>query len=179
MKNMKIGVKVSSQTMHKKRIKKTNKKHVKNKQNNANNKFGIKLGSIRNYLKSQAFYRLLVGLLTLIIVFVFIESGATPAKYDLKLGDVSNYDITAPRDIENYAKMEENARIAAENVEPVMKRIDNAAYNLLNKADEFFSSIEDAKENVEKRLEEQGVSINNWNYSEILQNSKYLKPRNC
>jgi putative nucleotidyltransferase with HDIG domain len=135
------------------------KKKIKNK----------KTGNVKEYLKSQAFHRILIGVATFVIVFVIVESGAAPVKYDLKLGQISNYDITAPRDIENYTKMEENARLAAKNVLPVIKKLDNATYNLLNKADEFMTAIDVARTNVEMRLQEQGISSRDWNYKEKLE----------
>ncbi|HHW30547.1 MAG TPA: HDIG domain-containing protein [Clostridiaceae bacterium] len=157
--------------MGKKRLRKTRESHNKINQNHAGNKFK----TIRQYLKSNNFYRLLIGLLTTLIVYVLIQSGAAPVKYDIKPGDISNYDITAPRDIENYAKMEENARKAAESVQPVIKRIENADYELLNKADEFISGIEGARLNVEKVLQEQGIGPGNRNYREKLQEAQTLE----
>lgn len=157
--------------MERKKLIKTKKSHNKPNQKH----FGNKIASIRQYLKSSRFYRLLFGLLTLLIVYVLIQSGASPVKYDIKPGDISNYDITAPRDIENYAKMEENARKAAESVQPVIKRIENADYELLNKADEFISGIEEARINVDKLLQEQGIARGNSNYKEKLQEAQTLE----
>jgi len=122
-----------------------------------------------NYFKSRTFQRLLIGLLTILIAFAIIENGAVPRKYKLVLGDKSPYDITATRDVENKLKTEENARVAAEAVPPVMKRLDNVPIDVLNTVDDFMTTIFNAKNNLEKSIKEQGIDKNHQDYKQKLE----------
>jgi len=130
---------------------------------------GKKRSSFRNYLKSIAFQRLIIGLITIFAAFSIILNGAIPRKYRLTLGDKSNYDITAPREIENKLKTEENARAAAEAVPPAMIKLDNVPIEVLNTADDFFTTINLVRESIERSIRSQNISENDRNYSEKLE----------
>lgn len=58
-------------------------------------------------------------------------------KYRLTLDTKSEYDITAPRDVINTIKTEQNAIAAAEAEEPVMKEIRDASIRVINKLTNF------------------------------------------
>jgi len=124
---------------------------------------------VRSFLKSKNFQNLLVGLITIVISFMVIESGAAPKKYNLKLWDKSQYDITAPRDIENTYKMMQNAREAADNVAPVMKRLDNIPIEVLYTANDFIFEIESARNSVSKNLQDKNITRKDRNYSTVLE----------
>ncbi|HHW49694.1 MAG TPA: HDIG domain-containing protein [Clostridiaceae bacterium] len=128
-----------------------------------------KSSGIRSFLRSKNFYNLLVGIFTIIISFMVIESGAAPKKYNLKLWDKSQYDITAPRDIENTYKMEQNAREAAESVTPVVKRLDNVPIEVLYAANDFIFEIESARNSVSKNLQDKNITKKDRNYNAALQ----------
>lgn len=112
-------------------------------------------GLIKTFLKSSAFQRILIGVLTITAVFAIIENGAIPKKYRLNLGDKSPYDITAPRDIVNKIKTEENARAKAEAVPAVMKRLDNVPIDVLNHFDDFLTIVEAGRKSKDNSRQEQ------------------------
>jgi putative nucleotidyltransferase with HDIG domain len=123
----------------------------------------------KNYFKSETFQRLLISILTILTAFIIVGNGALPKKYDLRVGDKSHYDISAPRDIENTIKTEEKALTAAEAVPSVMKRMENVPIDVLNEVDDFVTSIDYARKSVEKSLLDQGITRNNRNYNQRLE----------
>jgi len=127
---------------------------------------------IKNYLKSEVFQRLLIGILTILIAFIIIWNGALPKKYNLEIGYKSQYDISAPRDIENTVKTEKKALAAAEAVPPVMKRMEDVPIDVLNEVDDFMTGIDSARKGIEKSLADQGISRKDENYNEKLQNEQ-------
>lgn len=124
---------------------------------------------LKVYLRSKAFQRLLIGMVTILIAFLIIENGAAPKRYRLSLGGTSPYDITAPRDIENKLKTEEMAKAAAEAVPPVMTRLDNVPIDVLNTIDDFLTAVEDARKSVQKSLQDQGITRKDKDYKEKLE----------
>lgn len=124
---------------------------------------------LRTYLKSKTFQRILIGIITIAVAFIIIENGAIPKKYRLSLGESSNYDITAPRDIENKQKTMELAKAASDAVPPVMIRMDNVPIDILNSVSEFFTNVEDARKSVEKSLQDQGITKKDKDYRQKLE----------
>ena len=68
-----------------------------------------KVGLIQSFMKSKKSQKIFIFLVTGIIMFLIIQNGMSPVKYNLELNIPSFYDITAPRDIVNSLKTEENA----------------------------------------------------------------------
>lgn len=128
----------------------------------------ISQGTIKTYFKSSTFQRFLIGLVTLVVAFIIIESGAAPKKYKLNIGEKSTYDITAPRDIENKIKTESNAKAAEDKVIPVMKEIPNVSFDVLNDSEDFVNYIEKVRQGIEKNLQEKGLSKKDPAYAEQL-----------
>ncbi len=124
---------------------------------------------IRNYIKNKTFQKVLISIITIAVAFIIIVNGATPKKYKLELGQKSSYDITAPRDIENTLLTIELAEAAADDVPPVMLRLENVPIDLINAANDFMNEILTARQNVSKNLQEQGVTKNDPEYSQILE----------
>lgn len=122
-----------------------------------------------NYLKSSTFQRLLTGAMTLIIAFFIVVNGAIPKKYSLTLGARSVYDITATRDIENSMRTEQNAKAAAEAVTPVMIRMDDVPFDILNITDDFVASVEETRDSIDKSLREQGITSRDKSYKQKLE----------
>ena len=124
---------------------------------------------INNYFKSKAIQRALISAVTIIIAFFIIENGASPKKYKLSVGERSNYDITAPREIENHYLTEQLAEEAANAVPPVMMKLENVPIDTLNLSSEFFSEIITSRQSIINNLQEQGVTKNDENYVRILE----------
>lgn len=121
-----------------------------------------------SFFKNKTIQRVLIGLITIAISAVIIVNGAAPKKYRLELGERSKYDITAPRDIENVMLTEKFAGEAAENVTPVMERLDSVSIDIINTVNEFFNDIRSARQSLSSSLMEQGISSENENYQELL-----------
>lgn len=98
-----------------------------------------------------------------------IESGAAPQKYNLKLWDKSKYDISAPRDIENTYKMEQNAKAAVENVKPEMVKIENAPIEVIYNLNDFISEVELARSSINKNLQDQNITKKDKGYNAALE----------
>ena len=61
-------------------------------------------------IKRKSFQRLLSIGITLLALSAVVAYGAAPVKYKLNVGDISQYDIQAPRDINNTLKTKQNVR---------------------------------------------------------------------
>jgi membrane-associated HD superfamily phosphohydrolase len=107
--------------------------------------------------------------MTLIIAFFIVVNGAIPKKYSLTLGARSVYDITATRDIENSMRTEQNAKAAAEAVTPVMIRMDDVPFDILNITDDFVASVEETRDSIDKSLREQGITSRDKSYKQKLE----------
>jgi membrane-associated HD superfamily phosphohydrolase len=95
----------------------------------------------RRYIKSSSFQRIIAVFITWIILSVAISSEAAPKKYKLEIGDVSQFDIQAPSDIENTVKTRQNAEEKANELEPVVITIENANSEMLNTTYEYFDGL--------------------------------------
>ncbi|MGI6122766.1 MAG: HD family phosphohydrolase [Acetivibrionales bacterium] len=92
-------------------------------------------------VKSTSFQRLLVIVVTWLILSTVVAYEAAPVKYKLGKGDISPYDIQAPRDIENSIRTRQNAEEKASKLPPVVINIDNANNDMLNGAYEYFEGL--------------------------------------
>ncbi|HBR03141.1 MAG TPA: metal-dependent phosphohydrolase [Ruminiclostridium sp.] len=94
------------------------------------------------YFRSKLFQRIIVLVGTWLILSSVVAYEAAPKKYKLAVGNVSVYDIQAPRDIENKLKTRENAEKKASGLTPVIIDIPNANNDMLNGAYEYFDGLE-------------------------------------
>lgn len=124
---------------------------------------------IKSYLKNKTFQRVIIGLVTIIVAFVIIENAAVPKKYKLSLGQRSDFDITAPRDIENTFLTIKLAETAAEEVPPVMLRLEGVPIDIINIADEFINEVKNSRQGIDKNLQELGVTKKSKDYEKILE----------
>lgn len=133
---------------------------------------------IGNFLKNRLFQKSVITVVTVMIAVLLIENGAAPKKYKLELGEKSQYDITAPRDIENEFLTEKLAREAAAKVPPVMTRLENVPIDVINNANNFINEIKNARLNIDKSLQEQGITKRSENYKEMLELERSIAENN-
>ncbi|MHB8064281.1 MAG: HD family phosphohydrolase [Ruminiclostridium sp.] len=124
----------------------------------------------RNFTVQRAF----LVIITAIIAFIIIETGAQSIKYKLDAGDVSTYDITAPRDLVNEVLTEENRVMANQNVVSVTKEDTKAFIQVINKKNDFFKAVSTARASIEKSIKEQGLSTNSPNYTQYLKEAQVI-----
>lgn len=120
--------------------------------------------SFINYIKDKRFQRIMIAVITVIVAYAIVLNGATPKKYNLKVGEKSDYDITAPRDIKNTILTEQKARKVAEAQVGDMREIRNASIEVINKTVDFISLIEKYRKNADKRISGT-LNSNDDNYS--------------
>jgi len=96
---------------------------------------------LHKYIKSSSFQRTLVAIMTVLILSIVVSYEAAPKKYKLEVGTISQYDINAPRDIENKTMTLKNAEEKAAGLEPVILPIDNANTDIMNAAYEYFEGL--------------------------------------
>ncbi len=72
--------------------------------------------------KARLAVNLLFILIALVVITVAVYLGATPRQYDLQVGDISPYDIAAPRDIADEAETERRALAEMSQVPNIMIR---------------------------------------------------------
>lgn len=97
-------------------------------------------------LNKNQFNRVIIGVTTLVISFVIIQNGAAPKKYDINLGEISQYDITATRDVENEILTLRRAEEAAAAESPVLKRDNSVPIDVISKLDDFLVAVEKTKD---------------------------------
>lgn len=124
------------------------------------------------YFKSSSFQVLLIGTVTVLLVFIIIQSGAVHKKYNLDAGDKSPADIFASRDVVNRLKAEQKAKIAEEEVQPVIKQDNTVLTEVFKNMDNFIDLIEKAKRSIHKTLENEGITKNETGYSEHLKKAQ-------
>ncbi|HPD00845.1 MAG TPA: HDIG domain-containing protein [Acetivibrio sp.] len=141
---------------------KGDKNKEKNRESKPDNSFW------RGYFKDKHIQRVFIVTVTVILAFLIVLNGATPKRYRLTLGEKSNYDIHAPRDIVNTVKTEENARKAAAEVTPDMKEIRNASIEVINSVVSLKSLIEKAQKDYKASIASIGTSSGDV-YKELAQ----------
>lgn len=119
---------------------------------------------LRGYLKNRTLQQVFIVMITILIAVIIIENGAAPKKYKLNLGELSNYDITAPRDIENIFLTEKLAEEAAGKVPPVMLRLESVPIDIINMANEFTNEVKYERQSIDKNLQELGVTKKSEDY---------------
>jgi putative nucleotidyltransferase with HDIG domain len=102
-------------------------------------KKGGKLGQV---LKSDIFQRMVIGIVSLLSVFIMISSAAAPKRYKLTVGAVSGFDIEATRNIENTMKTEELALEQVKELTPVIRELELANTQMLGNVYDFFDILE-------------------------------------
>lgn len=100
------------------------------------------------YTKKQTIQKYIILVSTLLISFCIIFSGAMPKKYKVSLGDVSEYDITAPCEMQNSVKTKENRENAYNSELPDMKEDKATSIEVIRKIDEFLTIIKNEKNEV-------------------------------
>lgn len=130
---------------------------------------------IKACAKNQTIQKYAVVLFTLFVSFCIVFSGAMPKKYKVNLGDVSEYDITAPREIQNSVKTKENRELAYKKELPDMKEDTATSIEVIRKIDEFLTIIKNernlSKPNLERvlgKLKRSNVSIIDKEYVNFL-----------
>lgn len=98
------------------------------------------------FLGNKQVKRALLGAATLLVSFLIVQNGAAPERYDIKLGEISQYDITAPRDVENVILTIKRAEDTAEAEPPVLKRDNSVPIFVVSQLDDLFSAVEKARE---------------------------------
>ncbi len=129
-------------------------------------------GRLKKIARNLAFQRAFLVIITVLIAFLIIQTGALPKKYRLSVGDVSTYDITAPRDLVNEVLTEKNRISARESVEPVNKEDTKAFVEVIYKKDDFFKAVSSARESIDKNLKQQGVGSKTQDYDEYLRQAR-------
>ncbi|HHV59586.1 MAG TPA: HDIG domain-containing protein [Clostridiaceae bacterium] len=112
-----------------------------------------KTSGILNFLKSREFHIWLIGITTLLLSFLIIQSGIINRKYNLEVGDRAPVDIYATKDVVNKMKAEEKALLVQDAVEPVIRRDDTVLYAVSSSVDNFISQIEKSRKFVQKEME--------------------------
>jgi len=125
-------------------------------------------------LRNVKFQRTIIGVITLVLAFFIVESGATPEKYDLKLNEVSKTKIVATRDVENKYRTKLNAEAAADATEPVIIEIPGASIEVVNNLNDFLTAISTARDNVNNALHQQDENQDGLYYQDKL---NYLQSR--
>lgn len=108
---------------------------VKKEKRNRKNKIG-------QVFNNDVFQRALIGVVSLLAVFVMISGGAAPKRYKLTLGVPSGFDISASRDIENTMKTEELAYERVKELPPVIRELELTNTKMMSSMYDFFDTLD-------------------------------------
>jgi putative nucleotidyltransferase with HDIG domain len=111
------------------------------------------------------------GVFAFLCVFIIIYNSVLPLKYSFQIGDISRYDIVAPRDSVYKVRAETEAKAAEDAVKPVYTEIYNVYYDSLVKVDDYYSIIESSVSKPVANLQAQGANPSNKNYPSWLATS--------
>ena len=100
------------------------------------------------FVESVSFQRLITVVITFLVLSAVVSYEAAPKKYKLSVGDVSQYDINAPRDIENTVKTRLNAQEKAAGLEPRIVAVEGANDNITSGTYAYFDSLLTLMDNV-------------------------------
>lgn len=125
-----------------------------------------KTQKIKEIVTNDKIQKYTILIVTLLMSFCIVFSGAMPKKYRLNLGDISEYDITAPREVQNRVKTRENQQKAYENELPDMKEDKITSIEVISNIDEFLTIIKNERSmsrpnlnNVVKELNDNNLSF--------------------
>jgi membrane-associated HD superfamily phosphohydrolase len=104
--------------------------------------------------RNDFFQRLLIGIISLLTVFAMISTGAASKRYKLTLGMRSEFDIRAPRDIENTKKTEELALEKVKEIPPVIRELELANTKMLGDVYDFFDDLDNIRSQLVPMLRE-------------------------
>jgi len=126
----------------------------------------------RLLVRNSRFQKIFIIVVTIILTFFIILTGAAPKKYKLVLGQKSPYDITAPRDIINKSKAEEKAKAAEDSIHAVIKEDSTALLNMFIDIDDFVTQLSSAISGMKKNIEQSGLSKDSTEYQQKVQSEK-------
>lgn len=115
---------------------------------------------------NKFFHRVVIGLVVLLVSYIVVLNGAEFNKYQLKVGDKSEYDIYAPRDVEDTISTKKNQEAAAAKVTPKYSRDDSITTKALETVSNLIKNLASIKpENYTKEqlIEEYIKVFNNEN----------------
>lgn len=133
---------------------------------------GKKRSRFMGFFGKRSFQQALIAVVTILIAAVIIVDGSIPRRYKLSLGERSDYDITAPREIYNVYLTEKLAEEAASEVPPVMMRLENVTIDTINTTNELINEVGDARQSIDKNIREQGIAKTSEEYGAILEQER-------
>lgn len=129
-------------------------------------------GKLKKITRNFTVQRVFLVLITVLIAFIIVETGAQPRKYKISAGEVSTYDIVAPRDLVNEILTEQNRVVAMENVDPVTKEDTKAFVDVIYKKDDFFKAVANARTSIDKKMKGLGIPVNDESYPQYLKEAQ-------
>ena len=96
---------------------------------------------IRIYMQEEKKQKNIIVFMTVMLVFGIVFNGLLPKKYKLNLGDISQYDITAPREVKNIIKTKENQELAYQNESLDVKEDAATSIEVISNIDSFLTII--------------------------------------
>lgn len=112
---------------------------------------------IKIYMQNEKNQKNIIVCVIVLLSFGIVFSGLLPKKYKLNLGDISQYDITAPREVKNVIKTKENQELAYQNEPLDVKEDATTSIEVISSIDNFLTTIKNerslAKPNIERVIE--------------------------
>lgn len=87
---------------------------------------------------------ILVALVLLLVLSIYF--GSRPENYNLSVGDISDYDINAPRAIADKIETQKRAAQAQAEIKTVMMRSEQASENTLSEVNRFLAMVEERRD---------------------------------
>lgn len=97
---------------------------------------------------------ILIAAINLIVISAIVLSAIMPEQYDLKVGDILQTPISAPRDVENVIATQRRIKEAMENVSPIYRYDESINETVLEDINRIFNQIQEVRALAIQKLDE-------------------------
>lgn len=106
------------------------------------------------YINKSLILGLLIAAVNLIVISAIVLSAIMPKQYDLKVGDILQTPISAPRDVENILATQERIKEARDSVSPIYRFDESINETVLEDIEKIFNQIREIRLMAFQKLDE-------------------------
>jgi len=109
---------------------------------------------IFRYINKSIILGIIVAVVNLVVVSAIVLSAIIPEQYDLKVGDILQTPISAPRDVEDVIATQERIKEARDSVSPIYRLDESINETVLEDIEKVFNQIQEVRILVSQKLDE-------------------------
>jgi len=105
-------------------------------------------------MKKSVLLGLLIAAIDMVVILAIVLSAVMPEQYDIKVGDIVQTPISAPRDVEDVLATQERIKEARDNVSPIYRFDETINETVLEEVNKIFVQINEVRILASQRIEE-------------------------